>query len=108
MTSPASTNNHQPWLPLHIALHLVLLIIQIHLEDRQVLLPAFPRLQRQSVRRHPIDMTLRIGEGVMQQDDAREETEAEYRGEDESRAERGDRVLRGEGTWWERRELEGC
>jgi hypothetical protein len=53
-------------------------------------------------------MTLRVGESVMEQDHAREEAEAEYRGEDESRAEGGDRVLRREGTWWERRELEGC
>lgn len=69
---PSTADNDQPRLPLHIALHLVLLIIQIHLEDWQVLLPAFPRLQRQSVRRHPIDMTLGIGESVMEQDDARE------------------------------------
>lgn len=77
---------------------LVLLIRQIPLDDRQVLGSPNPRVQSQSVRRDPIDVSFAISQRVVQEDDPADGDDSEKGGDDESDEEARPFVLLGDET----------
>lgn len=77
---------------------LVLLIRQVPLDDGQILRPPNPRVQSQSVRRDPIDVSFAISQRVVQEDDPADGDDSEKSGDDESDEEARPFVLLGDET----------
>lgn len=86
--TPASADDNQPRLPSHSPFRLIFLIIQIHLDDRQILLTTDSRFETQGVTGHTIDMPFRVGKRIMNQNCASEESEAKNGRQNEPDADR--------------------
>lgn len=91
--TPASANDNQPRLPSHSPFRIIFLIIQIHLDDRQILLTTNSRFQTQRVTGHTIDMSLRVGKRIMNQNCASEDNETKDGRQNEPDADRQVRVF---------------